>query len=275
MSKRARSSKKATFAASVVAAAVSAVVVPGLIGDGNHADGSPGNGPDPTAQVAFDQTDINQMPVIDMTLDETLLTPDDDDTYTWEQIPGGHTVSAAPGNAGANSRYVYSTIHTPDVVNQMSCVTWDGIVDPYIQPGIAARHSIEADRTRAISVTNNVWGGARALWNVHLWDSAITDGLPAEAIGTVIVPVMGLEIEDLPAPPWSMCVRVQDTTLDFKVWPAASPEPEWDDDFHVGSLDLPDHAVFAGKPGFYAGHIAPGTSSIFTNHHFEDLDAAL
>lgn len=267
MSKHGRSSKKASFAAGVVATAVTVVVGAGVFGGHSGADDSPAV----TVPIQLGQAP-EQVPAVEVPHTETRLTTDGDDTYTQVKLPEGTAVVAAASNVGTNARYLYSSPTAPTSVDQISCATWDGHVDQWVQPGIMARHSVEADRTRAVTVTNNIWGDARGLWNVHVWDTSITGDLPGTGVGTIVLPVMGTDAMSRPAPPWSMCVRVQGTALDFKVWPAAETEPSWEDTHYVGSLDLPEDGVFAGKPGFYLGHLAPGVTSVFTGQRHEVLN---
>lgn len=43
-----------------------------------------------------------------------------------------------------------------------------------------------------------------------------------------------------------------------KGWRGDESEPTWQDPSHTGSVTLPSSWVYAGKAGWYAGHIPPG-----------------
>ncbi len=65
--------------------------------------------------------------------------------------------------------------------------------------------------------------------------------------------------------PWRMCARVRDSTLDWKVWPAARSEPAWGDAIFGTTITLPAEWVYAGRPGFYVGHLDTGDDAEFTD----------
>ena len=60
--------------------------------------------------------------------------------------------------------------------------------------------------------------------------------------------------------------------LSMKVWAADEPEPEWMDGVHGGGVVLPAGWDLPGSPGWYVGHLSPGTSTSYTERHTIDLD---
>lgn len=63
--------------------------------------------------------------------------------------------------------------------------------------------------------------------------------------------------------PWRACARVEGALVTLKVWPAAVPEPRWDDPKHTGTVRLPDGWEYPGRAGWYVGHLEPGATAGF------------
>jgi hypothetical protein len=66
---------------------------------------------------------------------------------------------------------------------------------------------------------------------------------------------------------------VVDDRLSFKVWGADEAEPEWMDGVHGGGVVLPSGWAEPGVPGWYVGHLNPGTSTTYVDRVVEDLGA--
>jgi hypothetical protein len=103
-------------------------------------------------------------------------------------------------------------------------------------------------------VTHNIWGGARWIINVHLWDSAVGPE-PFRLLAQYdMSEVLTADGRELPRP-WTICAEAAGQRLRFGVWAAAVGEPDWDDPSHVRETTLPPEAVFAGRAGWFIGHL--------------------
>lgn len=194
------------------------------------------------------------------------ITRDGSDRYEFVDKGAGLRVTAPSSNRGSNLRVVAVKNSTATSADQTSCVTWDGPVSSKIQPGIVLRAQLEADRTRAIMVTNNIWVGARPVMNVHLAD---TNASPAYTQIAALNLSGGLgPYQDLNPLPWRFCARVAGSTVTVKAWsiPAHPAEPSWTDPTYTAAVRLPTGAVSTGKPGVYLGHLMPGETNGLSAH---------
>lgn len=195
-----------------------------------------------------------------------IITPDGDDFYVVDQAPEGaaERAVAAPGsNRSGNLRVVAVGDDVEASVDQESCITWLGPRHDRAQPGLALRVANSAGRTRAITVSNNIWLQDRSTFNVHLADTATGDVLAERmvAVGTIQVPTgLGDDLFTVKALPWRMCARAIGTTIEVKAWSAdeQAVEPAWGELGFTGSVEVPSDWVHAGRPGFYMAHLAPG-----------------
>lgn len=194
------------------------------------------------------------------------VTRDGLDRYTYVDTGAGLQVSAPASNRGSNLRMAAVKLGTVTSVDQTSCVTWHGPANSTTQPGVVVRARLEATRTRAILVSNNIWAGARAGINVHLVDS---NGSPAYTkVGSLDMTSALGHPQRLNPLPWRLCARVAGRTLTVKTWSTALQpiEPTWTDPTYAASIELPASAVVAGKPGVYIGHVQPGQTTVLSNH---------
>jgi hypothetical protein len=144
-----------------------------------------------------------------------------------------------------------------------SCATFRA-VDHGQQPGVALRIRSGGGRTRAITVTENLWGDAHWLFNVHVMDSGAVE--PVRQVGSADLAATFLLAGDQVRPyPWRMCARVDADLVRFVVWPADEVRPDWADPAHGGSATLPDGWEGPGRPGLYAGHLPPGRAVEFSS----------
>jgi hypothetical protein len=181
------------------------------------------------------------------------LTPDGGDRYTFHSTTHGMIVRAPTTNAGSNLRMVGYKRAWPASVDQEACVTWASGADQLAQPGIALRIVASDQRVRSILVTNNILFGQRRIFNVHLGDTAASQ--PLVKVGSA--PFDWASKVELP---WTLCARAVGRTITLKVWPAGDQPtaPAWDDPEHTASFTVPQAWATAGRPGFYAGHLAAG-----------------
>jgi hypothetical protein len=180
------------------------------------------------------------------------LTTDGSDAYGSTSTPTGMVTSAPTSNTGANLRMVGFKKESPTSVNQEACATWTEGDAGISQPGVALRIAAAPSRVRAITVTNNILYGARRVFNIHLGDTTAK---------TNMVPVGSRSFEWAPAPlPWRFCARAEGTHITMKVWPVAGVAsiPGWDDPAFTAKASVPPEWVYAGRPGWYVGHLAAG-----------------
>ena len=145
---------------------------------------------------------------------------------------------------------------SPSSTDQQSCVTLRSGNTGLTQPGVALRIAAGPDRVRAITVTQSVIYGARWVFHVHLGaskDNSMTR-LGSLTIDWVRTPL-----------PWVICGRAEGRTIMMKVWPLAEAEPTWHDPGHSATVTVPQAWVYAGRPGFYAGHLAAGNTLDYSN----------
>ena len=197
------------------------------------------------------------------TWDVATISTDGDDDYTWSDTVDPVEVSAPEADEGVNLRQVGAADVDPSR-DHRACATWHGPVVDVAQPGIALRIRTDGDGVRAITLTNNVWSGARHVWNVHLADSTSNNVMELRADEALAG--FAPSLSQLPPLPWRLCARVRGTTFEAKVWaPPDDPEPAWDDPDHAYAVELPEAWVHEGRPGLYVGHLSPGERTSFTD----------
>jgi hypothetical protein len=190
----------------------------------------------------------------DDALVDIVLTSDRGDAYVFEGSGRDLRVTAAPTNAAANMRALFWPAAAPSVTDSQSCATWTGQTEEgSVQQGAALRvRTDDAGKTRAITVTKNIFFGFDSIFNVHVWDTSKDP------------PSMGVKQLDMIKPlrekpfPWHLCARVTGSVLSIRVWAGNEPEPEWGDGVHDASAALPPGWVYEGRAGWYIGHLPPG-----------------
>ena len=126
----------------------------------------------------------------------------------------------------------------------------------WAQQGIALRIRIDGSRFRAIVVGKNIVYGASWQLNVYTWDTARSPYFRTHGAVSLPTPFAN---GSAPRPlPWKVCARVEGRILTIKGWRSDEAEPGWSNPQHTGTVTLPSEWVFAGKAGWYAGHIQPG-----------------
>jgi hypothetical protein len=129
------------------------------------------------------------------------------------------------------------------------------------------------DESPAITVTNNIFFGARNGWNVHLWS-----GSRGEVIGQVVLShSFGPTVFQTPPLPWRLCARTVGRVVQFKAWSMVlqPDEPAWADPGFGASFVVPDEWVYAGRAGWYVGHLVGGDQSDYRQLDAEALEPAL
>lgn len=192
-----------------------------------------------------------------------LITPEGRDRYVYRAGPGTFTVAAPATNQGGNLRAVWWPSGARPVQDQQSCVTWTRIGGPIVQAGLSLRVADDGGKVRALTVTNNIWSGARAGWNVHAWR---TDTAEHEIIGQVrLSQVFGATPFEEPELPWRVCARVVGRALELKAWPLRrrTTEPAWGDPRYGTSVQLGADWVYPSVAGWYVGHAQAGEHTSF------------
>ncbi len=93
----------------------------------------------------------------------------DGTAYTYGEANGTVTVTAAP-TTGTNNREFFWGSKGSSGADTEACATFSGNEGAtYDQPGIALR--ITNNGNQAVTVTENVWGGVRNMFNFHVWNS--------------------------------------------------------------------------------------------------------
>lgn len=193
-----------------------------------------------------------------------VLTADGNDRYTLTDQAPGLTVGAPATNAASNLRVAIIPKASPVAIDQQSCVTWAGPVAGIIQPGITLRIQSTRRETKAIMVTNNILYSFRTGFNTHLAVSTADPKLTQ--VGSVVLPeAVGPNPFDPTPPPWRMCARAIGSQVELKVWAldTVPTEPAWGDAKYGGTVTLPAGWVYAGQPGYYAGHLKAGQTTTF------------
>jgi hypothetical protein len=202
---------------------------------------------------------------VDPSLGAAPVSADGGDTIGLRRSGEVVTASAPRTNRGENNRTVFWSAGEVPSADQQSCATWVETPRGRQQPGAALRVRTSGGRVRAITVTNNIFFGARWGFNVHVMDSGAQE--PFRKIGgfelTEIFRPDGPGTFDFPPFPWRMCARVVGNTVSFIVWPTSQAEPAWDDARYGGSVTLPAGWNQPGVPGWYVGHLRAGDRSIF------------
>ena len=183
------------------------------------------------------------------------VTPDGS-AYVYSVPAPGTVVVSAPSTSGLNNREFIWSSESPVEANDTACATFDTGLG---QPGIALRIN-GLNPTHGITVTENYTFWAYNVFNFHVWD---TSQSPAHtAFGQTTISALPPQP---PTDPLSMCARVVGNVVQFVVWVAGMQRPPWGDPTWGGQAVLPIAAPAVGQTGFYVGHIAPGTSMMYSN----------
>lgn len=188
------------------------------------------------------------------------ITRDGSDRYVATAKPGTLTVTAPRTNQatpeGSATRAVVWPPGAKATRDQQSCATWTSTSGAWVQQGLALRVRIDGSRFRTIVVAKNVYYGAEWQLNVYTWDTARSPYFQVHGAVSLRAP---FERGDQPRPlPWKVCAKAEGRVVRIKGWRADESEPGWGNPSHTGSVTLPSSWSYAGKAGWYAGHIKPG-----------------
>ncbi|MGN6695710.1 MAG: hypothetical protein ACTHN0_16155 [Aquihabitans sp.] len=188
------------------------------------------------------------------------ITRDGRDRYDLKAGTGALRVNAPRTNKataqGSATRIAIWPPATKMTTDQQSCATWKDDEGAWVQEGIALRVRIDGSRFRSIVVAKNIVYGANWQLNVYTWDSGRSPYFTTHGAVSLRTPFAD---GDVPRPlPWKVCARVEGRVVTVKGWRPDESEPGWSNPQHTGQVTLPKEWVFAGKAGWYAGHIEPG-----------------
>jgi hypothetical protein len=203
--------------------------------------------------------------VVDDRLASSRLTVEGHDFFVLSQAGARVTATAARSNTGENTRVAFWRARHVPSADQQTCATWVGPLGDREQRGAALRVRTANGRTRAITVTHNVFFNARWGFNIHVMDSGAAE--PFHKIGgfelTEVFRPGGPGTFDVPPFPWRLCARVVGRVVSFIVWPTNQPQPAWDDPRYGGSVLLPAGWDQPGEAGWYIGHLRAGEHATF------------
>lgn len=193
-----------------------------------------------------------------------VLTYDGADKMVLGYGSGFARVDAPATNTGTNTRVVWWPATTAAAVDQQSCATWSAASVSNVQQGLALRIRRDKDgRFRVITVMKNVVYGAVWQLNVLTWDNHGSPTMsPRGAVNLEPIFRPGGVVAALP---WKVCAKAVGSVVTVKAWRGDEKEPAWGDSSHGGSVTLPAGWDFAGKTGWYLGHIPPGGYGAMTD----------
>ncbi len=158
--------------------------------------------------------------------------------------------------------------------DQQVCTIWDdtsqspGSPHGNRQMGLALRvapATSDGRGLKAITLTQNVYGGATWMFWVDVWN--VTDPARPDFDGVKqfdLHSIVGSSDHAVP-PPWHVCARVQGLTFRFKIWSATEVEPTWHDATHVFTATLPNGWNYPGHAGGYVGHLHSSQTASFSD----------
>jgi hypothetical protein len=177
------------------------------------------------------------------------------DAYSFT-VAGGTITSSAHSSTSGNTRALFRRNVDPLAVDAEVCATWSAATHNQ-QPGLALRVRTAGGGTQAITVTKNIWLGGFSIFNVHLMDTSRSPVYHQTGQRDLAGLRRSASPNDVKPYPWRACARVVGTTVSFKVWPLADPEPTWADPRYAHSVAIPATWNTPGTAGLYVGHLGP------------------
>ena len=179
--------------------------------------------------------------------------------YQYANPRPGTVVVTAPRSSAVNNREFFWSPSSPVRTDLTVCatfVTGQGLD----QQGVVLRlHELAGGRVSGITVTRNVWMGAFSVFNFHVWNTGADPGTPFTQFGSTIVSTLPVRPATYPL---HLCARTVAAAgqVQFVVWTTGQVQPAWGDPVQGGEAAIPAGAPSAGRGGWFAGHLRPGTS---------------
>jgi len=173
-------------------------------------------------------------------------------------------VVAAPPSSAPNNREFFWGPSSPSRPDLTVCATFvDG--EGFDQQGVVLRLNLLTDRrVSGITVTRNVWLSAFDVFNFHVWNTLSDPSRPFTQFGSTIVQTLPIA----PAVyPLHLCARTETSAdiVQFVAWTAGQTMPAWGSTSQGGQATIPPAAPAAGRGGWFAGHLRPGTSMTYSD----------
>jgi hypothetical protein len=188
------------------------------------------------------------------------VTPDCS-AYTYSNPSPGTEVVTAPKSSASNNREFFWDKAGRSESDQTVCASF-ATGQGSDQQGIVLRlMSLPDGKVRAITVTRNIWLGAFDVFNFHVWNTEADPSSPFTQFGSAVVS----ELPIRPAVyPLNMCARTVAATdvVQFVIWTRGQKEPKWGS-AAGGEARIPGAAPAAGRGGWFAGHLIPGSSMTY------------
>jgi hypothetical protein len=172
-------------------------------------------------------------------------------------------VVSAPKSSGLNNREFFWGLGSRNEADPTVCAVFasgEGVD----QQGIVLRLNNTASAgTTGITVTRNVWMNTFNVFNFHVWKTGSDPTSPFTIFGSKAIP----ELPARPAVyPLRICARAVAATdqVQFVVWTKGQVEPSWGSTTQGGEARIPPGAPSTGRAGWFAGHLTPGTSMIYS-----------
>ena len=196
-----------------------------------------------------------------------VVTPGLVDRYALTAKQGSVTVAAEGKIAVADDRSFFFAPGAASSTDQQSCASWSSqspAPSPTVplQQGLVLRAATFDGVTKAISVTKNIVYGVNWVFNVHEWNSSLP--IPYVLLHHFDLSSYVIAQAKVRPLPWNACLQVVGSQLRFELWVSGDPVPAWGDSTHGGDIPLPSSMVFAGTPGYYAGHLTAKSSMTFS-----------
>jgi len=184
--------------------------------------------------------------------------------YTYANPAPGSVVVTAATSSGGNNREFFWAEQGRNEADQTVCATFaaGGGID---QQGVVVRlHMMSGGGISAITVTRNIWAQVFDIFNFHVWNTAEDPSSPFTLFGSTVIPGLPVAPE---AYPLNLCVRTVSSRniVQFVVWSRGQGRPGWGSTTQGGQAVIPAGAPGAGRGGWFAGHLVPGTSMVYTH----------
>lgn len=203
-----------------------------------------------------------------------VLTPASGHHFDYSETARRITARGPAGSDDGNIREVFWQSGSVRRSDQQVCTIWDDTAQSPGSPhgnrqmGLAVRiapATSDGRGLKAITLTQNVYGGATWMFWVDVWN--VSDPARPDFDGVKqfdLHSIVGSGDHAVP-PPWHVCARVQGLTFRFKIWSATEVEPTWHDATRVFTATLPNGWSYPGHAGGYVGHLHSSQSASFSD----------